>query len=79
MLLAAFGGSLPAVLWDGITEGDDGLQVASGIDGWTLGLTTPGQQFAEATPGPLTVAEPQGIDWDFSNVGAPAELEARIK
>ena len=24
-------------------------------------------------------AEPQGIDWDFSNVGAPAELEARIK
>ncbi|MEZ5692892.1 MAG: parallel beta-helix domain-containing protein [Altererythrobacter sp.] len=79
MLLAAFGGSLPAVLWDGITEGDDGLQVASGIDGWTLGLTTPGQQFAEAIPGPLTVAEPQGIDWDFSNVGAPAELEARIK
>ena len=79
MLLAAFGGALPPVLWDGIAEGETGLRVADRIGGWTLGLKQPGDDFAKASPAPLSVPQPDGSMWDDSAVGAPAELEARLQ
>ncbi|MFM7378535.1 MAG: parallel beta-helix domain-containing protein, partial [Erythrobacter sp.] len=77
MLLAAFGGALPPVLWDGIAQGDTGLRIAQGVTGWTLNLKTPGQSIAEASPGPLMLTPIE--TWEFPEVGAPAELEARLK
>ena len=78
MLLAAFGGALPPVLWDGIAEQPgNGLKVAPGVTGWTLNLTKAGQSLAEAQPGPLTLTPT--ASWDFPAVGAPASLEARLK
>ena len=79
MLLAAFGGALPPVMWDGIAEGDTGLRVAQRTPGWTLGLSRPGQPLAEARPAPLSVPEPDSAAWDDSAIGAPQELAARIR
>ncbi len=76
-LLAAFGGALPPVLWDGIEQDGDGLKIAEGVTGWTLNLKTPGQSMAEAQPGPLQLNPLE--NWEFPEVGAPAELEARLK
>lgn len=80
MLLAAFGGALPPILWDGLSQ--DGaapaLAVASDIPGWTLNLARQGQSLGEAQPGPLR-APNEGVKWDVSAVGAPPELEARLK
>ena len=76
-LLAAFGGALPPVLWDGIEQDGDGLKIAEGVTGWTLNLKTPGQSIAEAQPGPLQLTPLES--WEFPEVGAPAELEARLK
>ncbi len=78
MLLAAFGGALPPVLWDGIAETkDNGLKIAPGVTGWSLNLTKVGQSINEAKPGPLTLT-PTDL-WMFPVVGAPAALEARLK
>lgn len=76
-LLAAFGGALPPVLWDGIVEDDNGLKIAEGVTGWSLNLSKPGQSLAEAQPGPLNLTSLES--WSFPEVGAPAELEARLK
>lgn len=77
MLLAAFGGALPPVLWDGIVENNNGLRIAKGVTGWSLNLTKVGQSLAEAQPGPLMLTPLES--WDFPEVGAPPELEARLK
>lgn len=78
MLLAAFGGALPPVLWDGIAETEDSaLKIAPGVTGWTLNLKRPGQPFAEAQPGPLQLTPSE--NWQSPEVGAPAALEARLK
>ena len=77
-LLAAFGGALPPVLWDGLAESPDtALKIAPGVTGWTLNLAKVGQSLAEAQPGPLTLT-PTEL-WIFPVVGAPAALEARLK
>lgn len=76
-LLEAFGGALPPVLWDGIVEDDNGLMIAAGVTGWTLNLSKPGQSLAEAQPGPLALTPLES--WQFPDVGAPADLEARLK
>jgi len=76
-LLAAFGGALPPVLWDGIVEKDNGLKIAMGVTGWSLNLSKPGQSLAEAQPGPLMLTPVES--WEFPEVGAPAALEARLK
>lgn len=76
-LLAAFGGALPPVLWDGIEEDGNGLKIAEGVTGWTLNLKKPGQSIAEAQPGPLMLTPLEA--WEFPEVGAPAALEARLK
>jgi parallel beta-helix repeat protein len=78
MLLSAFGGALPPVLWDGIAEQPgNGLKIAEGVTGWSLNLSKPGQSLAEAQPGPLMLAPI--ASWEFPEVGAPAALEARLK
>ena len=78
MLLSAFGGALPPVLWDGIAEQPgNGLKIAEGVTGWSLNLAKPGQSLAEAQPGPLTLTPV--ASWEFPEVGAPAALEARLK
>ena len=78
MLLAAFGGALPPVLWDGLSESpDSALKIAPGVKGWTLNLSRVGQSLAEAQPGPLMLAPSEGVA--FPEVGAPAALEARLK
>lgn len=77
MLLAAFGGALPPVMWDGVVEDGNGLQIAAGVTGWTLGLSKPGQDLAEAQPAPLTLTPVES--WSFPEVGAPAALEARLR
>jgi parallel beta-helix repeat protein len=78
MLLAAFGGALPPVMWDGLSQGATGLTVAPGIDGWSLNLEHQGQKTTDAKPGPLKVAAPT-TTVDPATVGAPAELEARLR
>lgn len=72
-LLAAFGGALPPVMWDGLGS----LYTVEGTPGWTLGLTEAGVGLGGANPAPLNVPSPQG-EFDRSEIGAPAELEARI-
>ena len=76
-LLEAFGGALPPVMWDGIVEDDNGLKIAEGVEGWSLNLSRPGQPLSEAQPGPISLTPLES--WEFPKVGAPAELEARLK
>lgn len=77
-LLAAFGGALPPVLWDGLSESPDtALKIVPGVTGWSLNLSKVGQSLAEAQPGPLMLTPAEKVA--FPEVGAPAELEARLK
>ena len=79
-LLAAFGGALPPVLWDGLVgEGEyTALRVHPELEGWNLNLPAQGQGMAGAQPGPLEVEVP-GAPLPTEGWGASAELEARIK
>lgn len=72
-LLAAFGGALPPVLWDGLGS----LAAVDGTAGWNLNLTEQGKGLGGAQPGPLSAAEPTG-EFDRSGIGAPAALDERI-
>lgn len=76
-LLEAFGGALPPVMWDGVVEDGNGLMIGEGVTGWTLNLSKPGQSLAEAQPAPLDLVPLES--WGIPDVGAPAELEARLK
>lgn len=80
LLLAAFGGTLPPIVWDGLNQDETtpALAVTGDVAGWSLNLERQGQSLGEAKPGPLSVAD-EGMKWDVSAVGAPAELEARLK
>lgn len=73
MLLAAFGGELPPVLWDG----QGSLYTADGISGWSLNLTEQGKGLASANPSPLQAPEPEA-DFDRTGIGAPAALLKRV-
>lgn len=79
MLLAAFGGALPPIMWDGLNQDEDtpALLATPEIPGWTLGLTRQGQPLSEAQPAPLD-APAYGQPWDFGDIGAPDELFERI-
>lgn len=79
VLLAAFGGVLPPILWDGLNQDEDNpaLLATPEIAGWTLGLTRQGQPLSDARPAPLDVPA-YGQPWDFGEIGAPDELFARI-
>jgi parallel beta-helix repeat protein len=73
MLLGAFGGELPPVLWDGLGS----LAAVEGTSGWSLNLSEQGKGLDGAQPGPLTVSAPSS-EFDRSGIGAPAELDARL-
>jgi parallel beta-helix repeat protein len=78
LLVAAFGGTLPPVLWDGLGTPPE----ASGVDdtrGWTLGLTEQGVGMDAAKPAPLTLKAPTAPRAPGPAIGAPARLDARIK
>lgn len=75
-LLAAFGGALPPVLWDGLGEAPTAL-TDDEKRAWSLNLPSQGAPFEQARPAALqlphvypTVVGPEA--------GAPAELDARI-
>lgn len=72
-LLAAFGGALPPVMWDGLGS----LYVAPGTPGWTLNLDQPGKGLGGARPAPLSAPEPAG-DFPRERIGASPELEDRL-
>ena len=79
MLLAAFGGALPPVMWDGLEDPEGGtLMVHPEMKGWSVNLPAQGASLDQARPGPLDVGAiggPIGIEgW-----GAPEALEARLK
>ncbi len=80
MLLAAFGGMLPPIMWDGLQQDSEtpALLTIPGNPGWSLNLSRQGQSLAEAQPGPLDVPA-YGQPWAMDAIGAPAELEARLK
>jgi parallel beta-helix repeat protein len=85
-LVAAFGGALPNVLWDGLGE----APVALGAEdqrAWTLNLPRQAAGFEAATPAPLALkplmpvaaGSPAGSrQADPKTTGAPAALDARI-
>ncbi|MHA7819041.1 MAG: parallel beta-helix domain-containing protein [Erythrobacter sp.] len=73
MLLAAFGGALPPVLWDGLGS----IYAVEGTSGWSLNLTEQGKGLDGANPSPLVAPAPAG-EFDRSGIGAPAELDERI-
>jgi parallel beta-helix repeat protein len=79
-LLAAFGGSLPPVLWDGLGEAPTTHGGAANSSGWSLGLPKQGAGPDQAKPAPFTLAP-----YDRTNgrsglpiPGAPPELGARL-
>lgn len=77
-LLAAFGGALPPVLWDGLSQpGTVAVRVDPALAGWSLNLTQQGGGLGAAKPGPLKV-EAAAAGTRLAGVGAPAELEARL-
>ena len=80
LLLAAFGGALPPIMWDGLQQDAEtpALLATPEIAGWSLNFTRQGQSPADAKPGPLDVPA-YGQPWDFGEIGAPAELAARIR
>lgn len=79
-LLAAFGGSLPPVLWDGLAQpGTTALRVDPALAGWSLNLPSQGGGLGAegAKPGPLKAA-PAVAGTTLTGVGAPVALEARL-
>ena len=77
MLLQAFGGTLPPVLWDGLGDPATTLYVAQGTQGWSLNLPEQGKGMAGARPGPLKAPAPAAA-FDRTGIGAPPELDKRI-
>lgn len=79
-LKTAFGGMLPPIMWDGLSQSAErpALRAVPEIGAWTLNLERPGQSLADAKPG-LANLPPPPEPWDFGEIGAPAELEARLK
>ena len=75
--MAALGGALLPVLWDGLGQAPE----AGGIDNdraLTLNLPSQGAGFEAARPAPLTLKAPGAPSGPGPRIGAPAALEARI-
>ena len=82
MLLAAFGGALPPVLWDGLGDPASTVALAPGFKAWTLGLPSQGADPASGKPGlatiPATLAG-EAVPDVLARIGAPPELDKRIE
>ena len=78
-LLAAFGGVLPPVMWDGLEDPKmTTLMVHPDMKGWSVNLPEQGKGIESANPGPLDVGA-IGQPISIEGWGAPEELEARLK
>lgn len=76
-LLAAFGGSLPPVLWDGL--GDEPVaRGKSDARAWSLGLLEQGSGFDKANPAALQLSDKPTV-MGQEPLGAPSALEARLQ
>ncbi|MXO95112.1 hypothetical protein GRI34_01610 [Erythrobacter aquimaris] len=73
MLLAAFGGELPPVLWDGLGS----LAAVQGTMGWSLNLPEAGKGLGGAQPALMSVDAPT-TEFERDGIGAPAELDTRL-
>jgi parallel beta-helix repeat protein len=81
LLLQAFGGSLPPVLFDGLGDPATTLALDPGAKAWTLGLTSQGAATTSGRPGLATLPAtlpPVITPGKPVPVGAPAALDARI-
>ena len=78
MLVQAFGGALPSVLWDGIGAPGATLAAAPGVGAWSLNLPAQGADPASAKPAPVVLPAPLVQLGVKLPAGAPAELEARL-
>ncbi len=78
MLLQAFGGELPPLMWDGLGDPATTLRVAPEITGWTLNLPAQGQGLAGAQPSPIRDVPAPEADFDREGIGAPSALEDRL-
>jgi parallel beta-helix repeat protein len=75
-LLAAFGGTLPPVMWDGLGEAPMAIGVRD-VMAWTLNLPAQGAGIAAANPAPMVLKAPAPTPpWEWPS--APAALDARI-
>ncbi|PZT85166.1 MAG: hypothetical protein DI637_12675 [Citromicrobium sp.] len=77
MLLQAFGGQLPPVMWDGLGDPETAIRIVPGIAAWSLGLTQQAAGLDSAKPAPVQATPPEG-EFDQQGIGAPPELDARI-
>ena len=78
MLVQAFGGALPPVLWDGIGAPGATLAASPGVGAWSLNLPAQGADPASAKPAPVVLPAPLVQLGVKLPAGAPAELEARL-
>ncbi|HQV04039.1 MAG TPA: parallel beta-helix domain-containing protein [Novosphingobium sp.] len=74
-LLAAFGGSLPNVMWDGL--GDMPQALTGGLTGWTLNLPKQGASPEQARPAPFKLPDLAPIPY-APRPGAPQSVLDRI-
>jgi hypothetical protein len=78
-LVAAFGGALPPVLWDGLQDGDTPVMLASeGTPAWSINLPRLGADPSEGLPSPYVAPVPEQEILD-GPMGAPEELFKRIE
>ena len=80
-LLAAFGGALPPVMWDGLGEPPKALGSDNAI-AWSLNLPKQGASLELARPGPLKlpalVPTPPRAGGPLPRAAAPEALDARL-
>ena len=79
LLLQAFGGALPPVLYDGLGDAATTLAVAPGTKTWTLGLARQGDPSNSGKVGVATLpASLPASSAKLPAIGAPPELDTRI-
>lgn len=76
-LKAAFGGSLPPVLWDGATKGETGIRVADNVPVLSLNLAQ-GAPLGDAKPAPADLSKAPAMP-PRGPVVLPASMEAAAK
>ena len=74
-LKAAFGGALPAIIWDGVGQQP---MVNERTTILSLGIPSPSLGMAAAKPHPITTVKPRKITVPIG-IGAPAALDARAR
>lgn len=80
-LLAAFGGALPPIMWDGL--GDPPVFRAAQENAWSLNLPKQGAGMESARPQPVVLPQldrkKDTLGGDWIRPGAPAAIDARIQ